>query len=130
MRTLLATVFCGVLCFAQSASSPALEGMDPVLLTQGKEVPGKETLSVRHNGFWYTFSSAQTKEQFEKDPGRYGIQLDGACARMGAPTRGNADVSFVHKGRIYIFGSSQCYKLFSADPEKYLSTGNAPAWNP
>jgi YHS domain-containing protein len=71
------------------------------------------------------FANAANKAAFEQDPARYEIQLDGSCARMGAPVGGNPDLYAVHKGRIYIFGSVNCKTLFVAAPEKYLDSGEA-----
>lgn len=107
---------------AQGAQDPVipLEGLDPVLLTQGKEVLGKPAITTTRGRFKYVFASEENKAQFEKDPERYEIQLGGACARMGPPVGGNADLYSVHNGRIYIFGSGDCQKRFEAAPEKYL----------
>jgi len=103
-----------------------LEGLDPVMLTQGKEVQGDMKYTVTRGQFQYLFASAENKTTFEKDPARYEIQLNGSCARMGAPTTGNPDLYFVHNGRIYIFGSEECQTLFKAAPEKYLEVPAAP----
>lgn len=109
----------------------ALEGLDPVLLTEGQEAPGKETLIVQHGRFLYRFASEETRNRFTKDPAAYAIQLDGACARMGAPVGGSPDSYYVHDHRIYIFGSNDCYGKFSAEPAKYLTDVQAnPVWNP
>jgi YHS domain-containing protein len=81
---------------------------------------------VTRGRFEYIFATAENKAIFEKDPSRYEIQLDGSCARMGAPTQGNPDLYTVHNGRIYIFGSEECQKLFKAAPEKYLEVPAAP----
>jgi YHS domain-containing protein len=97
-----------------------LEGLDPVMLAQGKEVQGDMKYKVTRGKFQYIFASAENKAAFEKDPSRYEIQLDGHCARMGAPTNGNPDLYAVHNGRIYIFGSEECQTLFKTAPEKYL----------
>src|SRR5215212_9294999 len=108
---------------AQSSASETvipLEGLDPVMLSQGKEVQGDMKYKVTRGQFQYLFASAENKATFEKDPARYEIQLGGHCARMGAPTAGNADLYFVHNGRIYIFGSDECQTLFKSAPEKYL----------
>jgi len=119
-------------CSAASAQvSPSetvipLEGLDPVMLTQGKEVQGDMKFKVTRGQFEYLFASAENKAAFEKDPSRYEIQLNGHCARMGAPTGGNADLYYVHKGRIYIFGSEECQTLFKGAPEKYLEVPPAP----
>ena len=103
-----------------------LEGLDPVALTQGKEVQGDMKYKVKRGRFEYLFASAENKATFEKDPARYEIQLDGSCARMGAPTTGNPDLYLVHNGRIYIFGSEECQTLFKATPEKYLEVPPPP----
>src|SRR5215216_5727293 len=104
----------------------SLEGLDPVMLSQGKEVQGDMKYKVTRGRFQYIFASAENKATFEKDPARYEIQLDGSCARMGAPTTGNPDLYTVHNGRIYIFGSEECQTLFKAAPEKYLEVPAAP----
>ena len=132
-------LFCLLILFTWSAtsdsaqnSSPAaqtiipLEGLDPVMLTQGKEVQGDMKFKVTRGQFEYIFANAENKATFEKDPVRYEIQLDGHCARMGAPTTGNPDLYAVHNGRIYIFGSEECQVLFKATPEKYLEVPPPP----
>jgi YHS domain-containing protein len=115
----------GASALAQQSSSASeavipLEGLDPVMLSQGKEVQGDMKFKVTRGRFHYIFASAENKAVFEKDPTRYEIQLDGHCARMGAPTTGNPDLYAVHNGRIYIFGSEECQTLFKGAPEKYL----------
>ena len=62
-----------------------LEGLDPVMLSEGKEVQGDMKYQVTRGRFRYIFANAQTQATFEKDPARYEIQLNGSCARMGAP---------------------------------------------
>jgi YHS domain-containing protein len=100
-----------------------LEGLDPVLLAGGKETQGDEQFSVTRGQFRYFFAGAETKAAFEKEPGRYEIQLGGSCARMGPTVRGNPDLFLVHGGRIYIFGSEECVTAFKAKPESFLDTG-------
>ena len=114
---------------AQSSPTPEvipIEGLDPVMLTQGKEVQGDMKFKVTRGRFQYIFANAENKATFEKDPERYEIQLDGFCARMGAPTTGDPDLYAVHNGRIYIFGSPECQTLFKATPEKYLEVPAPP----
>lgn len=114
---------------AQTETVIPLEGLDPVMLVQGKEVQGDTKFMVTRGQFQYLFASAENKATFEKDPARYEIQLNGHCARMGSPTTGNPDLYLVHDGRIYIFGSEDCQKAFKAGPEKYLEVP-APAKAP
>jgi YHS domain-containing protein len=130
LLVLIVVVSCSVA--AARAQTPAsetvipLEGLDPVMLSQGKEVQGDMKYKVTRGRFQYLFASAENKATFEKDPSRYEIQLDGHCARMGAPTGGNPDLFYVHNGRIYVFGSEECQTLFKSAPEKYLETPAAP----
>jgi len=98
----------------------ALLGFDPVLLTQGKEVLGKEEISVTRQGFRYHFANDENKTTFIGDPDRYGIQMGGLCARLGESVPGNPDMYIVHAGRIYLVASEECRELFEAAPSKYL----------
>jgi YHS domain-containing protein len=117
-----------LLCLSGVASSqssaqdavPVLEGLDPVMLVQGKEVQGNLKITLTRGDFQYMFASEDNKAAFEKDPARYEIQLDGSCARMGLPVRGNPDLYTVYQGRIYIFGSGECKTRFEAAPTNYL----------
>jgi YHS domain-containing protein len=102
-----------------------LEGLDPVLLVEGKEAQGEETFAATRGRFRYLFANAANKAAFERDPARYEIQLGGTCARMGPNTLGDPDLYLVHQGRIYLFGSPECLKLFKASPEKFLDAGAA-----
>jgi YHS domain-containing protein len=109
-----------------SAPVEALDGLDPVLLVQGKEVAGKADLTVVRGRFQYLFSSADTKSTFEREPAKYEIQLGGMCARMGKTAGGNPADYLVHDGKIYIFGSDDCHRKFQAAPAKYLATAAPP----
>ena len=134
--TLLLVMIVLLGCFTATASAQAsapspetvipLEGLDPVMLTQGKEVQGDMKYTVTRGRFQYLFANAENKATFEKEPSRYEIQLDGFCARMGAPNTGNPDLYLVHNGHIYIFGSEECQTVFKAAPEKYLEVPAAP----
>lgn len=109
----------------QSETVIPLEGLDPVMLTQGKEVLGNMKISVTRGRFQYVFASEENKAAFVKSPERYEIQLGGSCARMGPQVGGNPDLYSVHEGRIYTFGSGNCKKAFDAAPEKFLEPAAA-----
>src|SRR4051812_49135384 len=121
-RVLFVTMLVTAPALAQMpASREALDGVDPVaLLTQGKEISGKPEFKVSHGKFDYLFANAENKAIFEKTPGKYEVQLNGACARMGGGVTGNASDYAVVDGKIYIFGSDDCHKKFVAAPAKYL----------
>ena len=105
---ILAITLCGwTITTANAQNSPPnaetlipLEGLDPVMLSQGKEVQGDMKFSVKRGKFQYLFANAENQAAFEKDPARYEIQLEGHCARMGPPTGGNPDLYAVHNGRL------------------------------
>jgi putative intracellular protease/amidase/YHS domain-containing protein len=104
---------------AASGKPVALKGLDPVLLTEGKETKGQGEFSVTREGFRYLFVDAANKAKFEKDPERYEIQFHGKCAMMPeAPAQ--PDLFTVYKGRIYAFGSDACQASFQEQPEKYV----------
>ncbi len=107
-----------------------LEGLDPVLLTRGKETQGDEQFALTRGRFRYLFASAETRAAFEQEPSRYEIQLGGTCARMGPTVQGNPDLFWVYKERIYLFGSEACVKLFKEAPEKYLEAATSAASAP
>ena len=113
---------------AAQAAQPAeaLDGIDPVLLIQGKEVQGKNDLKIERGKFVYLFATPETKATFEKEPAKYEIQLGGMCARMGGGATGNPSDYFVYDRKIYIFGSDDCHKKFAAAPEKFLPRPAAP----
>lgn len=128
LRLITACLYAASVFGQQADKLPALEGLDPVLLAQGKEEPGKAEFTATHGRLRYVFTSNATKEQFLKDPERWSIQLEGACARMGDPVQGSPDSYYVHEGRIYTFGSPACYRLFKENPTKYLAL--PVQWNP
>jgi YHS domain-containing protein len=113
---------------AQQPEAPpdALDGLDAVLLVQGKEVEGRSAFTVVHGPFTYLFSSAETKAAFQRAPAKYEIQMGGLCARMGRTTGANPADYLVHNGKIYVFGSDECHKRFAANPEKYLPPARKP----
>jgi YHS domain-containing protein len=110
----------------QPVAVEALDGVDPVLLVQGKEVSGKPDFKVVRGRFEYLFSSEATKAAFERSPSLYEIQLNGLCARMGKATGGRPSDYLVYEGKIYIFGSDECHRRFEAEPKKYLPVEAAP----
>ena len=125
-RILLSLLLAAASAAAQEAPEIAIEGLDPVLLVQGQEAQGRSEIRAVHGGLAYLFASAESQARFEAEPGRYAVQLAGACARMGAPTVGNPDLYAVHEGRIYLFGSGECLRAFQAAPAKYLEPDEPP----
>lgn len=105
----------------------ALNGLDPVALIAGQELPGRENLTQSRKGYLYRFATEENLKKFEADPARNEIQMDGACARMG-PASGAGDPArwMVYSGRIYVFASDACRKSFAADPANHIEKPEAP----
>lgn len=104
----------------ERAAQPALGGLDPVSVVQGSPQAGEERFSSVHGRFRYVFASAANKEAFDRDPQRWGFQLDGSCGMMaGLYTDGQ--IFAVHDGRLYAFGSDHCKASFLADPARYVA---------
>jgi putative intracellular protease/amidase/YHS domain-containing protein len=97
----------------------SLKGLDPVVLTQGKELPGDRSISLTHDGHTYLFANAANRERFQKHPELYEIQFRGQCATMPGAT-GNPDLFAVYKQRIYIFGTENCREIFLDAPADIL----------
>jgi len=119
--TLAMIAVCAPISYAQDKpeNSAALQGFDPVLLVQGKEVKGDEKLSISKSGFKYLFTNPENKAKFEKEPKMYEIQMAGECPVVPGAD-GNPDIFSVYKERIYIFASENCRTSFKGNPEQYL----------
>lgn len=125
MRTVL--LFLGIVFGISAQDKPALNGLDPVLLTEGREVSGDASLGLARKGYLYHFANAATRARFEVQPERFEIQFDGACGKMGPGSgQGSPDRFVVHDGRIYIFASDSCRRTFLANPENHLERPLAP----
>ncbi|HRI42638.1 MAG TPA: hypothetical protein PLL78_00955 [Fimbriimonadaceae bacterium] len=115
------TLFVSLTVSQDPVAKPALRGLDPVALCEGKEVPGSERWTAGAAGLVYRFSSEENRTKFLKDPERWGIQFDGACMKMGPTSgKGSSDRFAVHEGRIYVFASDACYQWFVLDPERFI----------
>ncbi len=96
----------------------ALRGLDPVLLTQGREEVGSEENFEAEGAHLYYFVNQENRKLFTLDPKRYGIQNDECPVVPGASTW--PDLFSVYEGRIYTFASEGCIETFDADPESFL----------
>jgi hypothetical protein len=101
-------------------------GFDPIELIGGREVLGDTDLAVDHEGLRYLFVSAENRARFLGDPGRYGVQLGGLCARLGRTTGGDQDLYSVFEGRIYVFASNHCVEVFEEAPRRFLEPAPPP----
>lgn len=98
-----------------------LNGLDPIDLIQGREVPGKPELSTTLGRHTYQFSSQAHLDQFKADPYQYGVQHGGACGKMGATTGKGAPSRWaVVDGKIFLFASDGCRTTFLENKASYF----------
>ncbi|MCH9646684.1 MAG: cytochrome P460 family protein [Deltaproteobacteria bacterium] len=104
----------------RTASRPrrALQGYDPVLLTEGKEERGEQDITAVADGYLYRFVSEENRERFLSDPQRFGIQNEECPMVPGA--RAQPDLFAVHHQKIYIFASEGCIEDFLGDPDRFV----------
>lgn len=117
LAAVLVTAVAGT-SMAQLETAAALSGLDPVALTQGKELQGKKEIFVDHKGYRYLFASQKNRKRFGKTPERYRIQNQFCPVEPTAP--GRPDLFAVHDQKIYIFATPACIEQFEAAPESYL----------
>jgi putative intracellular protease/amidase len=117
LSALILTTLVGGPAVAQD--KPALKGLDPVLLTQGKEAKGDPAVSLRRGRFRYQFVNAESKRIFEAAPERFEVQLNGSCCMMPM-LAGNPDNYVVVNERIYVGFRPMCTAGFKADPQAAL----------
>lgn len=96
----------------------ALGGLDPILLTEGREELGKPEIIEIHEGYRYQFVAEPNRARFAEDPDRYGVQNDSCLVVQGAPN--NPELWAVHEGRIYLFATPGCVAQFEAAPGDFL----------
>lgn len=99
--------------------SLVLNGNDPVELSAGRTIKGKQAIFFIQGRFKYLFANAGNKRKFEKMPEVYGVQRNGECTFMpGVP--GDPDLWEVYGKRIYLFGTPMCKERFQLSPETIL----------
>lgn len=120
MNLILALVIVG----GQAASAPTslvLDGLDPVLLVEGKQVIGQPHLTAAYLRHEYRFSTEENLARFKADPVRFAVQNGGACAKMGELTgRGSPSRWVVTRGKIFLFASDGCKSSFLQNEERYF----------
>jgi putative intracellular protease/amidase len=103
---------------AHAPPPPALRGLDPVLLSEGRQQQGRADLLVERGRYLYAFADESTRARFLAAPESFEIQHDGACAAMveagAGPGSGDPDRYLVRHGRIYIFATDGCRESFTS----------------
>ncbi len=99
-------LFAGVAHAADENALPALSGYDAVSYFTGKEpVRGSGMHTHRYKGQDYLFASAESLNEFKKNPEKYLPQFGGFCAfgaAMGKKFHADPTVYSVVSGKLYL----------------------------
>ncbi len=108
---------------ASAGTSPsgetAIKGYDPVAyFKSGKAIKGSESFTFPwHDLTWY-FTTAQNRDLFASDPGKYAPQYDGFCAWAMTESRKaitDPEVWKIVDGKLYLNCSAAAYEKWSRD---------------
>ena len=106
-----------------------LRGHDPVAyFTDGKHVPGKPDIKADHEGVTYRFATAEHRDLFVGQPGKYAPQFGGFCANgiaYAIPWGGDPDTWAIIDGKLYIFGGEASRRYFMMDERQNLALANS-----
>jgi YHS domain-containing protein len=104
---------------AAASTTLALRGLDPILLTDGREEMGKPEIIASHAGYRYQFVSEPNRAKFAADPARFSIQNETCPVVPGAPI--DPAIFAVHDARIYAFAMTDCLERFKAGPSEFVT---------
>ena len=86
----------------------AIKGYDPVAyFTTGSPTRGLPEIEYEWDEHRYLFASAEHRELFKADPGRYAPQFGNFCAMAlaeGDLSEANPEYWLISEGKLYIFG--------------------------
>src|SRR5262249_34611230 len=124
MTTMLAwAVLMGTV--AAAPNPPALKGLDPVSLVEGREEAGRPTLRTPYGKYDYAFASEEHRRRFLADPDRYSIQGEGKCLHM-TQMEGDPNLFKVVEGRIYLVANAGCMGALTGDLSGYVKEFTKP----
>ncbi len=124
-------------------SGYAVSGVDVVRLYEtGRSVSGDPAFNHRHNGVTWIFESAETRDRFAADPGRYAPAFDGHCAyalgAKGAKFAAYPRFATVVDGRLFLNFDAGTQSKWTARSDEFIAAADAewpslegdPAANP
>lgn len=106
-----------------------LKGFCPVALRDSRELKdARPEFQAEFNGKVYNLSSAEAKEKFESEPGKYAPAAGGQdvvlVANEEADREGSLDRAVWYRDRLYLFATSASHEEFVASPSKF-AIGNS-----
>jgi hypothetical protein len=107
----------------------ALGGYDTVAyFTVGTPTPGREDLSLLHDGATWRFASEDNRRLFRADPNRYAPQYGGYCAYAvadGGTSGGNPKAWRIVNGRLYVNATPRVQLKWETDIPGYIKKADA-----
>jgi YHS domain-containing protein len=107
----------------------AIEGYDPVAyFTDGRPVEGKKGFETEWNGATWRFVSAEHRDLFAADPGKYAPQYGGYCAwavSQGSTAGIDPEAWKIHDGKLYLNYDRSVQEKWLADMENLIAKGDA-----
>ncbi len=85
---------------------------------QAPAVPGRAEFTAEHNGATFAFSTAENRDLFLADPGRYLPAYDGHCAfgvAQGGKVPGNPNLWRIVDGKLYLNITEKVVGFWEAD---------------
>lgn len=112
-----------------STSAGAIRGYDPVAyFTQGKPVKGDRRFSLDYQGATWRFASAENRDRFAAEPGRYAPQYGGYCAwavSQGYTASVDPDAWRIVNDKLYLNYSTGVQKRWSQDVPGNIAKADA-----
>ncbi len=108
------------------AGQTGFKGFCPVPLRERRELVEASPQFTSTFGLQtYTFSSAESKVAFDRDPARYAPVAGGSdivvLVNSGEEQAGQLDFALWYRDRLYWFCSGETMTLFSKDPQRFAS---------
>ena len=102
-----------------TAEGAAIEGYDPVAyFTEGQATPGQDGITHDWMGVTWKFASAEHRDAFAADPGKYAPQYGGFCAwavSQGYTAKIDPDAWHIENGKLYLNYSKSVQSRWAKD---------------
>ena len=112
-----------------SDRSGAIRGYDPVAyFTQGGPVKGSEKFSHQWQGATWLFASAENRDSFAAEPGRFAPQYGGYCAygvAQGYAPEIDPSAWSIVEGKLYLNYSPSVRERWKTDIPGYIRKADA-----
>ena len=103
-----------------------MDGLDPVVLDQGKHDKGNQEFRADYDGYTYLFSSQRNRSAFKDSPEKFAVQDHGNCpvakVMMHREIKGQPELFSVYQGKTYLFANQGAKEAFDANPSKFAGS--------